>query len=210
MTTPPASPIPLPSGLPDRRKSRAVVGTFLVVMIGLMAFRAYAPHLRARPTDFAAPRLVDLNTADRTELIQVAGIGPERADAILAHRATYGPFQRVDELDAVRGIGIKTLTKSRPHLMASGGSAPLERLERKPSPTAYTSSAKIKPGEPPINVNTASVPELLRLPGVGPVMAQRIVECREEQPFETVEELRRVPRLGAKTLDGLRKFVIVR
>jgi len=41
-------------------------------------------------------------------------------------------------------------------------------------------------------------------------MAQRIVECREEQPFETVEELRRVPRLGAKTLDGLRKFVVVR
>lgn len=181
------------------------------MMIGLMAYRAYAPHLRARPTDSAlTPRLVDLNTADRMELIQVSGIGPERADAILAHRATYGPFQRVEELDAVRGIGAKTLTQARPHLMASGGSAPLERLERKPPPTAYTSSAKIKPGEPPINVNTASVPELLRLPGVGPVMAQRIVECREEQPFETVEELRRVPRLGAKTLDGLRKFVVVR
>lgn len=188
-----------------------MVGTFLVALLGLMAFRAYAPHLRARPTDTAlSPSLVDLNTADRMELIQVSGIGPERADAILTHRAAYGPFQRVEELDAVRGIGPKTLAKSRPHLMASGGPAQLERLERIPPPMIYTSSAKIKPGEPPINVNTASVPELLRLPGVGPVMAQRIVDCREEQLFETVEELRRVPRLGAKTLEGLRRFVVVR
>lgn len=211
MTTPPASPVPLPSGLPDRRKSRAVVGAFLLVMLGLMAFRAYAPHLRARPTDYVGPpRPVDLNTADRIELIQVPGVGPERADAILAHRAAHGPFGRVDELDSVRGIGPKTLAKARPHLTAAGESVTLERLERKPPPTAYPSSAKVRPGDPPINVNTAPVPELLRLPGVGPVMAQRIVECREERPFETVEDLRRVHRLGVKTLDGLRKYVVVR
>ena len=210
MATPPTSPTAPPSGLPDRRKSRAVVGTFLVVMLGLLAFRAYAPHLRARPTDAAnlPPRPVDLNRADRTELMQVPGVGPERADAILAHRAASGPFGKVDDLDAVHGIGAKTLEKVRPFVTA--GEMSVEKLERKPPPATSTGSGKIKTGEPPIDVNAASLTELQRLPGVGPVMAQKIIDYREAKRFENVEELRKVPRLGAKTLDGLRKYVVVK
>jgi competence protein ComEA len=211
MTTPPPVPAVAPSGFPDRRKSRAVVGTFLVVMLGLMAFRAYSPHLRARPTEAVSlsPRPVNLNTADRAELLQVPGVGPERADAILAHRSATGPFGTVDDLGAVWGIGGKTLDKVRPFVVV-GDEQPVERLERKSvPPPAPVSAGKIKPGEPPINVNAASVSELQRLPGVGPVLAQRIIECREENPFATVEDLRRVPRIGVKTLDALRKFVTV-
>lgn len=187
-----------------------MVGTFLVVMLGLMAFRAYAPHLRARPTDAAnlPPRPVDLNRADRTELMQVPGVGPERADAILAHRTASGPFGKVDDLDAVHGIGVKTLEKVRPFVTA--GEMSVEKLERKPPPTASSGSGKIKTGEPPIDVNTASLAELQRLPGVGPVMAQKIIEYREAKRFETVDELRKVSRLGAKTLDGLRTYVVVK
>ena len=211
MATPPTSPTAPPSGLPDRLKSRAVVGTFVVVLLGLMAFRAYAPQLRARPTDAAnlPPRPVDLNRADRTELMQVPGVGPERADAILAHRAATGPFGKVDDLDAVYGIGVKTLEKVRPFVTACEMS--VEKLERKPPPAASSGSgSKIKPGEPLIDLNAAPLAELLRLPGVGPVTAQKIVEYREAKQFETVEELRKVPRLGAKTLDGLRKYVVVK
>ena len=50
--------------------------------------------------------------------------------------------------------------------------------------------------EPPdarVNVNTATLEELQRLPGVGPVAAQRIVD---ERPFESVEALVRVPGFG--------------
>ena len=210
MTTPSASPTAPPSGLPDRRKSRAVVGTFLVVLLGLMAFRAYAPQLRVRPTDAAnlPPRPVDLNTADRTELMQVPGVGPERADAILAHRAASGPFGKVDDLDAVYGIGVKTLEKVRPFVTA--GEMSVDKLERKPPPAASSGSGKIKSGEPLIDVNAAPLTELQRLPGVGPVMAQKIVEYREAKRFENVDELRKVPRLGAKTLEGLRKYVVVK
>ena len=187
-----------------------MVGTFVVVLLGLMAFRAYAPQLRARPTDPAnlPPRPVDLNRADRTELMQVPGVGPERADAILAHRAASGPFSKVDDLDAVYGIGVKTLEKVRPFVTA--GDMLVDKLERKPPPAASTGGSKIKPGEPPIDVNAASLAELQRLPGVGPVMAQKIIDYREAKRFATVDELRKVPRLGVKTLDGLRKYVVVK
>jgi competence protein ComEA len=47
-----------------------------------------------------------------------------------------------------------------------------------------------KPSAPPVSVNRASREELERLPGVGPVLAARIVEHRERHgPFRRVEHL---------------------
>ena len=54
-------------------------------------------------------------------------------------------------------------------------------------------AAPAVPPDPRVNLNTATVEELQRLPGVGPVAAQRIVEAR---PFGSVEELTRVPGFG--------------
>jgi competence ComEA-like helix-hairpin-helix protein len=50
------------------------------------------------------------------------------------------------------------------------------------------------PGEP-IDPNTATVEEIMLLPGVGEVLAERIVEGR---PYKSVEDLRRVPGIGEK------------
>ncbi len=51
------------------------------------------------------------------------------------------------------------------------------------------------------DVNTASSAELRSIPGVGPVLAQRIVEAR---PFATADELRRVKGIGEKTYARIR------
>ena len=55
-----------------------------------------------------------------------------------------------------------------------------------------------------INVNTASQKELESLPGVGPVIARRIIEAR---PYRTVEDLLRVRGLGAKRMEEIRPLV---
>ena len=52
-----------------------------------------------------------------------------------------------------------------------------------------------------IDPNTATVDEMMLLPGVGEVLAERIVEGR---PYKTVEDLRRVPGIGAKTFAELK------
>lgn len=56
-----------------------------------------------------------------------------------------------------------------------------------------------------IDINTASAAQLEELPGVGPAIAQRIVEHREaEGPFASVDDLEDVPGIGPATLEKMR------
>lgn len=55
-----------------------------------------------------------------------------------------------------------------------------------------------------VNINTATVQDLENLPGIGPVMAQRIVDYRDAHgPFQTVEELTKVKGIGENKLEEL-------
>jgi len=61
-----------------------------------------------------------------------------------------------------------------------------------------------------IRLNAATAAELDALPGVGPVLAERIVEQRESRgPFATVEDLLDVPGIGERKLASLRDLVAV-
>jgi comEA protein len=62
------------------------------------------------------PHDVNINTADKKLLMQLPGIGPVTADAIIKYRNTNGKFKSVDELTKVKGIGSKTLAKLKPYL----------------------------------------------------------------------------------------------
>lgn len=65
-------------------------------------------------------------------------------------------------------------------------------------------------GGGPINLNTAGVEQLDELPRVGPAIAQRIVDWREQNgPFTSVDDLLGVPGIGEKMLAGLRDLVTV-
>lgn len=55
-----------------------------------------------------------------------------------------------------------------------------------------------------VNLNTASQAEIESLPGVGPALAQRIIEGR---PYRSLEDLDRVRGIGPKLLERLRPLV---
>jgi len=72
-------------------------------------------------SSFAGP--VDINTANATILAgAITGVGESRAAAIVEYRNTYGPFRSVDDLGNVKGVGMKTIEKSRKNLMVSSPS----------------------------------------------------------------------------------------
>jgi competence protein ComEA len=62
-----------------------------------------------------------------------------------------------------------------------------------------------------LNLNTASVQELDALPGIGPVLAKRIIEFREKKGgFKRVEELLAVPGISEKKWKVIRERVEVK
>lgn len=63
------------------------------------------PYTAPAPVAEEAPgRPIDINTAGEALLMQLPGVGPVRAAAILAYRAEHGAFQKVADLDKVSGI----------------------------------------------------------------------------------------------------------
>lgn len=60
--------------------------------------------------------LVNINTADVALLETIPGIGPTVASRIVAYREENGPFERVEDLSKVAGIGPETLEKIRPYV----------------------------------------------------------------------------------------------
>ena len=60
-----------------------------------------------------------------------------------------------------------------------------------------------------VNVNQAQRDELMLLPNVGPVLAQRMIHCREALGFfSSVEDLGKVRGIGPKTIDAMRPIAV--
>ena len=79
----------------------------------------------------------------------------------------------------------------------------------KPPPQAAPGAKASVRSEGLININTADLSELDTLPGIGPKKAAAIISTREEAPFESVDDLRRVRGIGPKTLERLRPLVTI-
>ena len=183
------------------------------MLLGLLLYRGYGGGVGMRPTETASVRF-DLNRAERSDLEQIPGVGPKLAQAIVDHRAEKGTFRTLDQLREVKGFGPATFDKVRPFLRVDPAPPevpdwdPVPVLERKKPAEVRASYAtrKMQPGDPPIDVNTATIERLMTLPDIGPITAQAIVDAR---PFRSMSDLDRVKGIGPKKLDKLKPFVKV-
>ena len=211
--------LPRPALLAAWPRSAQVTTALLLCMVAALLGLHYYSATRdgSRPTDLE--RLhdnayrVDLNRAPLAELEQLPGVGPQRAARIDAYRRQHGGFRSVEELRKVHGFGVITLEGLRDLVTVSAAEHEEDRAPRLASP-AKIAKQRTRPGKKElalrgtvIDVNRASRAELQRLPGVGPKMSQRILDERARGRFKTVDDLRRVAGIGAKTLDRLRPYV---
>jgi competence protein ComEA len=60
--------------------------------------------------------IIDINKATVLDLQKLPGIGPSLAKQIVAYREKNGPFRRVEDLMAIKGIGFKKWKKIRPYV----------------------------------------------------------------------------------------------
>ncbi|MBW1976058.1 MAG: helix-hairpin-helix domain-containing protein [Deltaproteobacteria bacterium] len=61
-----------------------------------------------------------------------------------------------------------------------------------------------------LNINTATQADLEKLPGIGPVLAERIIKYREEHgPFKTIDEIQNVKGIGKKKFETIKDLIAV-
>ncbi|MGD9789090.1 MAG: helix-hairpin-helix domain-containing protein [Phycisphaerales bacterium] len=206
----------------------AGVGALVTLAIGatVMAFysRTPDPITPNSPvsSDVASTILVASSTSSTQTSAPTTPVAPDRVmppvaitPAVgLASNEPLGPPSPVLPLTAPSGPG-----PVAPAAHPAGDSprepspAAAEPPRVEPSQKPTTSPApKVTPTKPTvpssiarlININTASQSELELLPRIGPALAGRIVEYREEHgPFRRPEDLDRVKGIGAKTLERL-------
>jgi len=138
---------------------------------------------------------IDINNASQKELEDLTGVGPVIAQRIIENR----PFYSIYGLINVPGIGDKTLEK-----IVNQGCAYVDEADREEDEFEEEEEKEIE--DPlkeeiadvcPININNASKEDLGHLTGVGPVIAQRIIENR---PFYSIYDLIKVSGIGEVTL----------
>jgi competence protein ComEA len=207
------------------RPAQAAAALFLLLALVLLGWHAWSlQRSSCRPASLETNELLspslDLNQADHAQLLQLPGVGDNLARRIETYRAEHHGFRDVDELRQVTGIGPKMLEKLRGFVYVEpagsdeeGDAAaepirPVTRQVEKGKKALAVRKKKAALAER-IDVNHATAEELRGLPGIGPTLSQRIVEARAKQPFRSVEDLRRVRGIGAKTLERLRPYVVV-
>jgi competence protein ComEA len=90
------------------------LGLVLMLAMAASAVAAPPPASNARQLPRPAAESVNINTADAETIADVlVGIGPAKAEAIIAHRKTHGPFKSLEQLGDVEGISDGTVSRNR-------------------------------------------------------------------------------------------------
>lgn len=153
---------------------------------------------------------IDPNRAPEEELDRLPGVGPALAERMVAAREAGPPFASVTDLERVAGIGASTAARIEPHVdfsavpPAAVGSRSADHRRARAQGARPRSAAGAAEAPTRVDPNRAGAAELQRLPGVGPVLAERIIEERNSGGrFERASDLERVPGIGSATREKL-------
>ena len=138
-----------------------------------------------------------LNTGDAAALDALPGIGPVLSERIVTYREECGTFVYPEDLRNIDGIGAELQTKIIDSLDDESTNLPI-------APAAETAAVPKATLPPDSILNTGDAAALDALPGIGPVLSERIVTYREEHgAFVYPEDLRNVKGIGEKRLQAI-------
>jgi competence protein ComEA len=93
-----------------------VLAGLLLSLLGALAVPAPVAAGQQAGAEGQMQEKVEINSATVEQLQEVPGIGPTLAARIIDFRKEHGPFERVEDLLNVQGIGVRTLDLMRPYL----------------------------------------------------------------------------------------------
>lgn len=158
---------------------------------------------------------IHINEADAGVFSRLKGVGDKKAAAIVADRATNGPFANTAALNRVKGIGDKSLEAWAAQITVSCDPPPLAPAGLVPAEAGKPLAAKTKDDDKVvadtalISLNTATAEQLGGLPGIGPKTAEAIVQLRTQKggSFKSLDELSEVKGIGEAKLAKLKPLL---
>ncbi|MCD0453557.1 helix-hairpin-helix domain-containing protein [Actinocorallia sp. API 0066] len=181
----------------------AVIATGVFFWTTRPASDSYVQSATEAPAT-APPDLVPAQQPTAELIVHVAG--NVRRPGIV----TLSPGSRVHEAVSAAG-GLRPKAQVGPLNLARKVTDGEQITIGKPPTTSTTPAAASDPATPtPVNLNTATAEELQRLPGIGPVLAQRIIAHRTTQgPFQSPDQLRNVTGIGPRRYADLTPHITV-
>lgn len=180
------------------RPAHAKALTFILVGGLLLSFLLF---FQSKPREVEVAVAPDSVSMDPLKPQPVAEVVVDVAGKVAkpgVYRLAQGS-RAIDALQAAGGAlpGVSTESINLAHVLVDG-----EQLLIGTMPPGSQSSL--------VNINSASAEELDRLPGVGPVLAQRIISFRQSHGrFRSIEEIKKVPGVGAATFADLKTLIRV-
>ncbi|WIM97680.1 ComEA family DNA-binding protein [Actinoplanes oblitus] len=191
---------------PGRAGVRALAAVAVVVVL-VAAFLAWRARPRVEPVAPVTPVSSTAAAVSAPAEVVVAVGGKVREPGLVR----LAPGARVaDALTAAGGAlpGVDVAALNPARKVTDG-----ELIMVGVSPPAGAATAPVASAGPAgglVNLNTATLAELDTLPGVGPVLAQRILDARQAQGgFRAVSDLRRVDGIGDSRFEQLKDLVTV-
>lgn len=117
-----------------------------------------------------------------------------------------GPLDEAD-LDSLN-LAKKLNDEEKVYVPKKGESMPVSNNPATATANFSTSSAPANLHK--ININTAGLEELKSLPGIGDVLAERIIEYRNANgPFKKIEDIMNVEKIGPKTFENIKDKITI-
>ena len=189
-------------------KQKMILSASLAVII-LAAFFVYGENSKEIP--------VAENIEPPKKEISVYISGQVKTPAVVKLEDT-GNLRAVDAVNAVGGLtdlaDTEIINLAEPLFDGQHIHIPTKEIIFQEIPVVTASSANKSSGGVAqgnlININTADEKELQNLKGVGPVIAGRIVEYRTNNgAFQTIEDIKKVRGIGAKTFEKMKDSITV-
>lgn len=186
----------------------------IILAIGFVSLLAVSKPISALYSDEVSPDsirkdieepyklIVDVRTASKEELSLIKGIGAQTADKIITFRDSVDLLSNYDLLQ-IKGVGEKSLAKWMPFLQAL------------PNDTLYHNNSNIQKvgsesGLVKMNLNTATLTDVMKVKGIGKVKAKQIIEFRDKyNGLNNMQELLSIKGIGKKTLAKIKELFYV-
>jgi len=191
------SPTPEPT-------SRSTVIAFVVVAIAIVGGLVMLVATRPAPVQITIHPPAPTSTPEPTATPGPLTVYVSGAVVQSDQTMTLPPGSRVQ--DAIQAAGGTTADADLDHVNPA---AFLRDGDQVYVPVKSEGQTALPTTSGPVHINTATVDELTALPGIGPGLAQRIVDYRETNgPFTDIESLDAVPGIGPSLIEQIQSLIV--